>query len=140
MINPKVFQISNVTDWQPVKAYLLKVAPRLAIPSADVASKTHQDAVARVEKLSPEQKREVEAATVVILYHQQMLLSLVMTVEPDQKPHISVTRLFNGQLILVDDPVALECAKALLGSDYEERIEGGFANVRNFYSLHKLVS
>jgi hypothetical protein len=39
----------------------------------------------------------------------------------------------------VNDPLALECAKALLG-EYEERIEGGFQNVRNFYGLHQIVN
>jgi hypothetical protein len=104
-----IFVVDGPQEWQTVAVYLHRLA----------ASESLSHVVAR-------------KYPALVVYKKKHIISLVLTLESGGM-RLSIAGISDSPFERVPDVVANAGAKALLGSDYKERIESARSSVRHFY-------
>ncbi len=131
------FSVNRTSDWQRVANYLFEAAAAspLKEPEAQRYSQTEAEAWQRTMRLIEDGRiNEATRCSAAIIYKSAILISLVMTVEP-QGMHLSMVRIIpGGKTKQLTTALTSEIVKHLLGQAVE-RNEGVIPGVRHFYRL-----
>lgn len=129
----EVFPVDN--DWQQIAHHLLSRAAAVPLPAPDgtYASNSESQMWRRVSN-AIRQGGDLTSYSAGAIYQQRMLLSFVLTSEPDSL-HLSMTRIIPGNLksYRVCDEIANAAATGILGPCEERPTKGVLKNVRHFF-------
>jgi hypothetical protein len=142
----EIFEVNQISDWQAVADYMLRLAAEQPLTEPDVvnASMSEAEAIARAERLMKQdgweaKVRQYTAAVIHRITGQPQYISLVMTMEPGNI-HLSAVGVMPSQvegkpgtMYYLPDIIVKEMIDNIFGGVCEERKEGGFPQVRNFY-------
>lgn len=131
---PAIFLVNQPTDWHAVANDLLRRAAEhpLAAASSTSYAVTEAEAMERAIRLIAERGPEIGRHTAGVVYKNTKLLSLVMTIGPNDV-HLSIAEVIAAtKLRRLPDDIALEAARYLLGT-YTENTEGAIKALRHFH-------